>query len=192
MIIDNELFKHDLVDLTRQFIQNKIDLIYPQIKSAFVAKDINQLKKVQQNFESLLTDLDDLLQTNDQFLLGKWLTSAKGLATNQLEEQMYEYNARNQITTWGPNGEIVDYAHKQWAGIVRDYCLPRWQLLFSELKNSIENNNGKFSDSKCRQKIFKQVEEPFTVANKLYNDEADGDAIELSRKILKQYKDLEF
>lgn len=192
LIIDNELFKHDLVDLTRQFIQNKIDLIYPQIKSAFVAKDIDQLKKVQQNFESLLTDLDDLLQTNDQFLLGKWLTSAKGLATNQLEEQMYEYNARNQITTWGPNGEIVDYAHKQWAGIVRDYCLPRWQLLFSELKNSIENNNGKFSDSKCRQKIYKQVEEPFTVANKLYNDEADGDAIDLSRKIFEKYKDLEF
>lgn len=192
VIIDNELFKHDLVDLTRQFIQNKIDLIYPQIKSAFVAKDIDQLKKVQQNFESLLTDLDDLLQTNDQFLLGKWLTSAKGLATNQLEEQMYEYNARNQITTWGPNGEIVDYAHKQWAGIVRDYCLPRWQLLFSELKNSIENNNGKFSDSKCRQKIYKQVEEPFTVANKLYNDEADGDAIDLSRKIFEKYKDLEF
>lgn len=75
---------------------------------------------------------------------------------------------------------------------MRDYCLPRWQLLFSELKNSIENNNGKFSDSKCRQKIFKQVEEPFTVANKLYNDEADGDAIDLSHRILKKYKDLEF
>ena len=29
---------------------------------------------------------------------------------------MFEYNARNQITLWGPNGEIVDYANKQWAG----------------------------------------------------------------------------
>lgn len=24
--------------------------------------------------------------------------------------------ARNQITLWGPNGEIKDYANKQWAG----------------------------------------------------------------------------
>jgi hypothetical protein len=32
------------------------------------------------------------------------------------EKQLYEYNARNQITLWGPHGEIVDYANKQWAG----------------------------------------------------------------------------
>lgn len=191
LIIDNELFKHDLVDITRQFIQNKIELIYARIKPAFSAKDIEQLKKVRNIFESLLTDLDDVLQTNDQFLLGKYLTSAKSLATNQLEEQVFEYNARNQITIWGPNGEIVDYANKQWAGIVRDYFLPRWHLLFDELENSIKNNNGKFSDSKCRQKIFKQIEEPFTVANKVYNDQAEGDAIELSQKILKKWKDIE-
>jgi hypothetical protein len=34
------------------------------------------------------------------------------------EKQWYEYNARNQITLWGPRGEIVDYANKQWAGMV--------------------------------------------------------------------------
>lgn len=26
------------------------------------------------------------------------------------------YNALNQITLWGPSGEISDYAAKQWAG----------------------------------------------------------------------------
>ena len=31
---------------------------------------------------------------------------------------MYEYNARNQITLWGPNGEIDDYAAKNWAGLI--------------------------------------------------------------------------
>lgn len=33
------------------------------------------------------------------------------------EKKLYEYNARNQITLWGPRGEIVDYANKQWAGM---------------------------------------------------------------------------
>lgn len=32
------------------------------------------------------------------------------------ESDLYEYNARNQITLWGPSGEIKDYANKQWAG----------------------------------------------------------------------------
>lgn len=189
--MDNELYKHDLVDITRQFLQNKVDSLYEQIKPAFVAKNLAEINRIQSDFESMLIDMDDILQTNGQFLLGKWLNSAKSLASNQLEMQLYEYNARNQITIWGPNGEIVDYAHKQWAGVVRDYCLPRWQLLFSELKFSIEKNKGKWSDSKCRQKIFKQVEEPFTVANKEYNDEVTGDTIEIARRVLQKWKDFQ-
>lgn len=187
-IIDNELFKHDLVDITRQFIQNKIELLYPKIQITFAAKELDALKTVQNVFVSMLIDLDDILQTNEKFLLGKWIESAKMLATNQLEELSYEYNARNQITIWGPKGEIVDYAYKQWAGIVRDYCLPRWEVLFFELEHSIKYENGKFNDSKCGIKIFKQVEEPFTVSNKEYSTVGDGDAIGRSRKILQKWK----
>lgn len=191
LIIDNEMFKHDLADITRQFVQNKIEMLYPRVKAAFTNKDVDELQNVRRMFESMLMDMDDVLQSSDQFLLGKWLASAKALGSNQLEEQLYEYNARNQITIWGPRGEIVDYAHKQWAGIVRDYCLPRWQLLFSELEFSLVQNKGKFSDSKCRQKIFKQIEEPFTVANKEYTINAQGDTIEIARKILQKWKDFE-
>jgi len=32
------------------------------------------------------------------------------------EVKLLRYNALNQITLWGPIGEIVDYAAKQWAG----------------------------------------------------------------------------
>lgn len=40
----------------------------------------------------------------------------------------YEYSARNQITLWGPTGQISDYASKSWAGLVSGYYLPRWQM----------------------------------------------------------------
>ena len=43
--------------------------------------------------------------------------SACGIVHLLQEKQLYEYNARNQITLWGPHGEIVDYANKQWAGM---------------------------------------------------------------------------
>lgn len=190
-IIDNDLYKNDLIDITRQFIQNKIELLYPRIKVAFTAKDLGEIQKLRQIFKEMLTDLDAALSSSEQFLLSNWLNAAKSLATNQLEEQQYEYNARNQITIWGPNGEIVDYAIKQWASVVIDYCWPRWQIFFSELEQSITKNNGKFSDSKCRQKIFREVEEPFTVSNKEYPAEAEGDAIEISRKILQKWKGFE-
>ena len=47
--------------------------------------------------------------------------SLYGIMNLLQEKQMYEYNARNQITLWGPRGEIVDYANKQWAGMFISY-----------------------------------------------------------------------
>ena len=42
----------------------------------------------------------------ERFLLGSWLEAAKSRATNIKESKQYEYNARTQITLWGPNGEV--------------------------------------------------------------------------------------
>ena len=60
-------------------------------------------------FLDILEDLDRILATNENFLLGPWLQSAKDLATSDSERKLYEFNARNQITLWGPDGQIMDY-----------------------------------------------------------------------------------
>ena len=60
-------------------------------------------------FLDILKDLDRILATNKNFLLGPWLESAKAMATNSHERKLYEFNARNQITLWGPDGQILDY-----------------------------------------------------------------------------------
>ena len=44
------------------------------------------------------------------------LTGTHGLSTGSLR---LEFNARNQVTLWGPNGEINDYAAKSWGGLVK-------------------------------------------------------------------------
>jgi alpha-N-acetylglucosaminidase len=64
----------------------------------------------------LLTDLERILATNEAFLLGRWVQSAKDAAADSNEELQFEQNAKNQITLWGPRGEILDYATKQWSG----------------------------------------------------------------------------
>ena len=33
----------------------------------------------------------------------------EAMATNSRERKLYEFNARNQITLWGPDGQILDY-----------------------------------------------------------------------------------
>jgi alpha-N-acetylglucosaminidase len=134
----NDLFKRDLVDLTRQFLQNQADALYVSIVNAFrKKKNLKQFVFLSEHFLDLLTDLDALLGTHNDFLLGNFIESAKALASNDAERKQFEFNARNQITLWGPSGQIVDYATKQWNGIFEDYYRPRWSLFFGQLRNSL-------------------------------------------------------
>lgn len=178
----NDLFRHDVVDVTRQMIQNKVDQFYPKIVGDYAAFNLSSLQMHTTQFEHMLEDLDRILKTNKAFLLGRWLESAKAIATSDLEAENYEFNARNQITTWGPNGEIVDYAMKQWAGMVADYCLPRWKIFFEELVSSAKKRK-RVNMNKCRRLVFKTIEEPFSTNRKQYPVEPSGDALAIARKI---------
>lgn len=192
LVFNNELFKHDTVDVIRQSAQNEIDLLYREIIDSFHTRNSTRLKALAKQFESIYIVLDDLLQTSEQFLFGKWLDDAKSLATTPVEQQMFEFNARNQISLWGPTGQIVDYANKQWAGVIRDYCLPRWKIFFDELTKALQKKNVKYNEKKCRDRIFREVEEPFGVANKEYITAPTGDTFELARKFAEKISGMDW
>lgn len=161
------LYNHDLVDLTRQFLQNRADQLYLAIIEAYQDRDEDRVSQYRLAFLNLLIDLDRILRTSNRFLLGTWLASAKRLGTNKVEREIYEFNARNQITLWGPNGQIVDYANKQWSGVVADYFYKRWKMFFSEMESALQNGEH-LDDKRTKGKIFKWVEEPFNMDRKLY------------------------
>lgn len=54
----------------------------------------------------LLLDMDTLLASDEHFLLGPWIAAAQSWATNAQEKQLLWFNALNQITLWGPDGEV--------------------------------------------------------------------------------------
>lgn len=85
------------------------------------------------------------------------------------EKLQYEWNARNQITLWGPQGEILDYATKQWAGVVADYFKPRWEVFIRELEIALQEGRP-FNKTTYETTVFSAVEEPFTYSTKLYSD----------------------
>lgn len=122
---------------------------------------------------SLFDDLEKILGSSENFLVGKWLSDAKALATVPEEEKNYEYNARNQITLWGPRGEIRDYANKQWSGVMADYFSKRWQGFTQFLTKSLEERKA-FNASFFNEWAYRNVEEPFTLSNKNYPAEPRG------------------
>lgn len=86
----------------------------------------------------------------------------------------YEWNARNQITLWGPRGEIRDYATKQWAGVVADYFKPRWEVFIREMQLALEEKRS-FNKKAFATAVFTAIEEPFTFSTKAYTDVAIGE-----------------
>lgn len=122
----------------------------------------------------LFDDLEAILASSPDFLLGSWLESAKEAAPTPAERANFEFNARNQITLWGPNGEIMDYANKQWSGVVKDYFRPRWDLFFTELESSLIKHRPLDAQA-IKRRIFDEVEMPFSYSTKVYPKTAKGE-----------------
>ena len=75
-----------------------------------------------------IRDFDAILSTDPNFMLGPWISWARGWSNVTEEQDWLEFNARNQITLWGPHGNINDYAARSWGGLVSSYYLKRWEM----------------------------------------------------------------
>ena len=54
----------------------------------------------------LYRSLEKVLGADSHFLLGRWIADARSWATSEEEADWLEYNARNQVTLWGPSGQV--------------------------------------------------------------------------------------
>lgn len=171
----NFLFKHDLVDITRQYLQTLTDRYYLKIRKSYYRRNLNTFNQYTEEFLEIISDIDRLLKTDELFMLGSWIQSAKNLAMEVGDDNikdLYENNSRYQITLWGPNGEIVDYANKQWSGVVMDFFLPRWMVFFGALRDSIRNNT-RINNNTLKKLIMIDAEYPF-LRSRHYSTRCEG------------------
>ena len=112
--------------------------LYSLWQAAYSRKALVSFDQLSSAMLLLIANLDAYLASHESFLLGRWLQGAQDWATSDSERALYEYNARNQITLWGPDGQIEDYAAKNWAGLLGGYYSQRWQLLIKSLSAALE------------------------------------------------------
>ncbi|KAI0965505.1 glycoside hydrolase family 89 protein [Xylaria arbuscula] len=133
----NPAYQYDLVDFTRQVLGNAFIPLYEQLIATYTSPNNQQsreyeLKRRGRKLTQLLATLDTVLATNEHFQLSKWIKLARA-SVNASEPNhraiadFLEYQARNQVTIWGPTGQATDYASRSWSGLVATYYLPRWQ-----------------------------------------------------------------
>ena len=133
---------YDLTDVCYQILGNLHWDLHAIMQSTYqrfqFVGDVDISRRLQalfSNLENLITVADELLSTNPNYMLGPWTASARAWGSDEKEKALLEFNAKNQVTLWGPTGQISDYACKSWAGLHKSYYLPRWQLFGEALYN---------------------------------------------------------
>jgi len=181
-----DTYRFDLVNITRQVLNDLAAGLYKQIVDAYQAGDRQRLVAAGGKLQELIRDMDTLLATRREFMLGPWLADAKRWATNEAERRLYEWNARNQITLWGPpNSWLHDYARKQWAGLLEAFYLPRWERFIRRLDEALAA--GRAFDEEGFKKDMQEWEDGWTHGTEPYPTEPIGDSVRVARDLWAKY-----
>ena len=175
----NANFRYDLVDVTRQAIAEQARYVYDEIVAAYKAKDRKMFDYTTKRFLDILLQQDRLLSSMPDFMVGRWLRSARNMGLNDKERKHYEWNARVQITTWGnrsaaESGGLREYAHKEWNGVLADFYYPRWKAYFEALAATLDGKPMKQLD-------FYAMDEKWTLLHNVYPYEAQGNPVEFAQ-----------
>uniref|UniRef100_A0A8C5LA06 Alpha-N-acetylglucosaminidase n=1 Tax=Jaculus jaculus TaxID=51337 RepID=A0A8C5LA06_JACJA len=185
-LTNSPAFRYDLLDVTRQAVQELVSLYYEEVKAAYMNKDLVPLLRAGGLLAyELLPALDVVLASDSHFLLGSWLDQAWAVAVSEAEAQLYEQNSRYQLTLWGPEGNILDYANKQLAGLVADYYQPRWCLFLEVLAHSLAQGIP-FQQHQFDKNVF-PLEQAFVLGKRRYPSQPQGDTVDLAKKIFLKY-----
>lgn len=181
-----DTYRFDLVNVTRQALTNLSGSFSAEIISAYHEEDRDGLAAASSAYGDLVNDLDAILATREEFLLGKWLEDAKRWGTGEKERQTYEWNARNVITLWGDReSRLHDYARKEWSGVMKGFYLPRWELFVQHLDRSLREETP--FDPKTFDREVKILEEEWTRRTDSYPAVPKGDSVALVQKLFAKY-----
>lgn len=135
-------FQYDLVDVTRQVLGNYANVLQQEAADAFHHHDQPRFSETADRFLALIDDMNTLLGTRKDFLLGIWLADARSWGKTTAEKDLYEFNARDLITLWGDkNSPLHDYSCRQWAGLLAGFYKPRWEMFFRQADSCLEHHD---------------------------------------------------
>lgn len=127
----SETWLIDAIDFSRQVLANQGDVMYSQMESAYSQKDAKLFEKKANQFLNLILLDDSLLSLNKNFRLNTWQDAARALGKTPYEEDLFEKNAREQISFWGsdnPATTLNEYANKDWSGLLKTLYFERWKM----------------------------------------------------------------
>jgi alpha-N-acetylglucosaminidase len=202
-----DTYRFDLVDVARQCLADLSMPLQNDITVAYRCGDAAALAAASRRFLDLADDLDDLLGTRPEFLLGRWLEDAKRWGTNAEERRQYERNARLLVTVWGPAqgnaAMLFDYSNRQWSGLIRGFYRPRWKKFLDHLAAQ-PAGSGRFDDGDVYTSygrpgddvspFYRELarwERTWCEGTETYPAQPSGDAVKVARRLLRKWRPIE-
>jgi alpha-N-acetylglucosaminidase len=186
-IKNRESFDFDVVNITRQLLAEYAGVLRQRMLTAVAKRDVAAFRKSASEFIALIGDLEDVVSTRREYLLGRWLAAARSWGTTAEEKSLYEWNARNIITLWGNSQRnIRDYARRQWSGLLGDFYQPRWQLSVDYVAARLEA--GQNPDFVALKKQLVPWEEQWCRKTKAYPTEPRGNSVEVAGRVWEKYR----
>jgi alpha-N-acetylglucosaminidase len=180
-------FCYDLVDLTRQVLGNYATPLQQSFAEAYRDGDREAFHARTALFLALIDDMDRLLATRRDFLLGPWLASARSWGTTEAESDLDEFNARDLITLWGDkDSPLHDYACRQWSGLLKGFYKPRWERFFAYVDSCMDHHQA--VDIVVFDEKIKQWEWDWVHAHDTYATMPEGEAVATARALYKKYR----
>lgn len=205
----NNNYEYDLVDITRQALADQGRRQYQRAMSDYRTFSRRDFDESSARFLQMLLLQDRLLGTRPEFRLGSWTEAARSLGESPEEKDLYEWNARVQVTTWGnrecaDRGGLRDYANKEWQGLLKDFYYPRWERWMKALADQMAADAGPRPEAlgggpnanKTSAELFAMalpsapvidwyaLEETWTLQKGGYTSAPEGDPIEIAAEVL--------
>ena len=182
-------YQFDIVDVGRQVLSYNFTGTLAAYRQSVANHDVDETKMLAARLLETIDDYETLLATNEHFLLGRWLKWARAWGTDEAEQAQLEYNARNLLTLWGPQGIAVnDYARKEWSGLVSSYYRKRWALLLAHVAAAMDAGvswNSTTAAVYC--KALHTVMMAWPRDETAFPSEPTGDAVDVAKAMYVKY-----
>ena len=181
---NRDTYQYDVVDITHQYLMGVSENYYNNLIADFKSRNLAEFEISSKKFLELIKDLDALMGTRQEFLLGKWIQDARNIAPTEAEKNLFEQNARMLLTTWGygqAHVELNDYAHREWSGLIGSLYYDRWKIFIDDMSAQLKGQKHiEFDYSKLEEDWTKQTNKSSTVTN--------GNSVEMSKIMFEKYQ----
>lgn len=145
---------YDIVNVGREALATLSNSLFEAMNKSTTAK---QVLERGQDLLALQADANSLLCSDQSFSFGEWITMARRWGNTTEEMDFLETVARMQPTTWlpacdpttnprptgcGSTSGLMDYANKQWGGLVGAFYSERLKCYIGQAEEDFSNGQN--------------------------------------------------